>query len=331
MTAPAQTADAGTTVARIEPRRVPDRYDPHADVHFGDLMALAKELVPTGFLPEHIKTPGQAAAVILTGRELGMGPMRALRSLQMVKGKVVENADSQLARFKTDGGRAVFKTHSDTEAVLWLRHPNGDEHIESFTIEDARRANLGDMYKKYPKAMLRSRVITAGLKSVGWEGGAGNYDPEEAAASFAPQLGEASPAGKVSAREGRRPAPSPSAASSTPTGSGAEAREDTGEAASEKQVTFLGKLLQSSVWTQEERVAYAQRGEASTRQQMTALLDEVVTEGKARKAKAAAEPDVRARRVQPEVVDLSKRPKPTGDLPADPYVEPGDAHEGEIP
>lgn len=162
---------------------------PAADVDYGGLLNLAKELVPTGFLPDHIKTPGQAVAIILTGREMGMAPMRALRSLAMVKGKVTESADSQLARFKSDGGRALFKTLTETEAVLWLRHPNGDEHTETFTMQDAERAGLTkpssngtpSMFTKFPKAMLRSRVITAGLKSIGWEGGTGTYDPDELA------------------------------------------------------------------------------------------------------------------------------------------------------
>ena len=35
------------------------------------------------------------------------------------------------------------------------------------------------MYGKYAKAMLRSRAITAGLKSIGWEGGCGTYDDDE--------------------------------------------------------------------------------------------------------------------------------------------------------
>jgi len=153
------------------------------------MLELAKQLVPTGFLPDHIKSAGQCVAIILTGRELGMQPMRAIRSLQMVKGKVVENADSQLARFKTEGGSAKFKELTDAKAVLWLRHPNGDEHTEPFTIEDAKRAGLlsNPSWQKYPRAMLRSRCITAGLKSVGWEGGVGTYDPEEAH-SFAPSV-----------------------------------------------------------------------------------------------------------------------------------------------
>lgn len=148
---------------------------------FGEMVQMGEQLVRTGFLPAHLRTGAQVAAVILTGRELGMEPMRAVRSLSLVKGKVIESADSQLARFKADGGRATFKTLTETEAVLWLRHPNGDEHTESFTMQDARNAGLAgsDTYKKFPKAMLRSRVITAGLKSVGWEGAIGNYDPDE--------------------------------------------------------------------------------------------------------------------------------------------------------
>ena len=108
--------------------------------------------------------------------------------LRALAAKVTESADSQLARFKTDGGRAQFIELTETRAELQLRHPNGDEHTESFTIEDARKAGLagpGTMYTKYPKAMLRSRVITAALKSIGWEGGTGVYDPAEAA-EFAP-------------------------------------------------------------------------------------------------------------------------------------------------
>lgn len=147
---------------------------------FGEMVSMGDQLVRTGFLPQHLKNGAQVAAVILTGRELGMEPMRAIRSLQLVKGKVTENADSQLARFKADGGRAQFKQLDDAAAVLYLKHPNGDEHTETFTIQDARNAGiLSDMYKKYPRAMLRSRAITAGLKSVGWDGAVGNYDPEE--------------------------------------------------------------------------------------------------------------------------------------------------------
>jgi hypothetical protein len=156
-----------------------------AEPSFDSLVSMGDALRRTGFLPSHIKDGVSFAAIVLMGRELGMGTMAACRKLQVIKGTVTERADSQLARFKSCGGRAQFKELSEGKAVLWLKHPNGDEHTETFTIEDAKRAGLAsnDNYAKHPKAMLRSRSITAGLKSIGWEGSVGIYDPDEIAVS----------------------------------------------------------------------------------------------------------------------------------------------------
>lgn len=146
-----------------------------------ELAANGDQAVKTGMLPDHIKTGWQFAVIAATGHELGMQPMRAIRSLAMVKGKVVESADSQLARFKAAGGRSQFEVLDESKAVLHLVHPNGDKHTETFSLEDAKRAGLSSNsnYNKFPKAMLRSRAITAGLKSIGWEGAVGAYDPDE--------------------------------------------------------------------------------------------------------------------------------------------------------
>lgn len=146
-----------------------------------ELAAAGGELTKTGLLPDHIKTGWQFAAIAMTGREMGMEPMRAIRSLTIVKGKVTEYADSQLARFKAQGGRSEFVKLTDQCAELKLTHPNGDKHIETFSMADAKVAGWDQQpnFKKFPKAMLRSRAITAGLKSVGWEGAIGTYDPSE--------------------------------------------------------------------------------------------------------------------------------------------------------
>ena len=150
-------------------------------VPMNELAANGDQAVKTGMLPDHIKTGWQFAVIAATGHELGMQPMRAIRSLAMVKGKVVESADSQLARFKAAGGRSQFEVLDESKAVLHLVHPNGDKHTETFSLEDAKRAGLSSNsnYSKFPKAMLRSRAITAGLKSIGWEGAVGAYDPDE--------------------------------------------------------------------------------------------------------------------------------------------------------
>lgn len=153
-----------------------------APMSWSDIMQMGNELVRTGFLPDQVKTGAQAAAIILAAREMGIPPMKAFRTLYIYKGKIDEYADSQLARFKGKGGRSQFRELTATRAVLWLRHPNGDEHVEEFTIEDAQKAELTGSnanYKKNPKSMLRSRAITNGLKSLGWEDAVGSYDPSE--------------------------------------------------------------------------------------------------------------------------------------------------------
>ena len=147
---------------------------------FNQLVDAGARMVKTGFLPDHIRTGEQFAAIVLVGREMGIPTMRAIRSLQIIKGNVTEKADSQLARFKEAGGRAQFEVLDEARAVLHLTHPNGDTHTETWTINDSRKAGLtGGNHAKFPRAMIRSRCITAALKSIGWAGAVGNYDPDE--------------------------------------------------------------------------------------------------------------------------------------------------------
>jgi len=178
---------------------------------YGSLMALAKELCTTGFLPVAIKTPAQAVAIILTGRELGLPPMQSLRSICIIQGKPELSADLQLSIFHRDGGRSRWLTLTATEAKLLLKHPNGDEHTETWTMEDAKRAGLaaGVNWQKYPKAMLRSRAITAGLKSIGFEPLTGAYAPGEIGG---PETVDPEPGGALTiVPEGEPPPPEPKA------------------------------------------------------------------------------------------------------------------------
>ncbi len=177
-----------------------------------EALAIGKVAVSSGYLAQEIKRPEQAAMIILAGHELGLPPMAALRSIQIVRGKVSEAADSQLARFKAAGGRARVVEHSDTACSIEMTHPNGDAYVSAYTMDDAKRASLlgSATWKAHPRAMLRSRAITAGLKTLGWSGGAGVYDPDETreiAAPASPPAPEPASAALVPPR--RAPTPEP--------------------------------------------------------------------------------------------------------------------------
>lgn len=136
----------------------------------------AATLMKSGLLPKAITSPEAALFLILTGRDLGLSPVQSVRSIHIIQGKVELDADIQLAIFKNRGGRAQFRELTDKRAVLELIHPNGDTHVETFTWEDATRAKLvNETWQKWPKAMLRSRAITAGMKSVGFDLLSGTY------------------------------------------------------------------------------------------------------------------------------------------------------------
>ena len=157
-----------------EPKAVTVREPSEAalrpEATFTDLMLLANELVRTGFLPREVNTAAKAVAIILTGRELGIGPMQSLRSVSIINGKPVLAADLHM-----ENGRTQYQMQTLDQHLIQLHEQ------EQITMEDAKRANLtrNQVWTQYPKAMLRSRVITAALKSAGFEPCAGMYDPEE--------------------------------------------------------------------------------------------------------------------------------------------------------
>ena len=156
-------------------------HTPAAPVNWSQELEGARMLIKSGLLPQSLKSPEAALFVILTGRDLGLSPVQSLRSIHVIQGKIEVAADAQLGLFHRSGGKSHWKELTNDRAVLelhapWLTGP----HVESFTLEDAKRAKLGgDNWQKYPKAMLRSRAITAGLKSIGFDPTAGMYAPGE--------------------------------------------------------------------------------------------------------------------------------------------------------
>lgn len=156
-------------------------FDLTGNLTFHELLPVCKTLVESGMLPESIKTPQQALAIVMQGRELGLPTMLALRKIDVIKGKPTLAAELQLALFKARGGRSQVKEHTDKLCSMWFRHPNGDEHVEEWTLEMAQKAGImgNSGWKTYPKLMLRWRCISAGLKIVAPDIVSGVYDPEE--------------------------------------------------------------------------------------------------------------------------------------------------------
>ena len=135
-----------------------------------DIARLADTLAnaPEGMIPKAYA--GKAPAIfacIAYGAEMGIGPMQSLRSIYVVDGKPTLSAELMLAVALGRGERIEWLALTEEEAHCRLTRPGYPAHEHRWTIEDGRRAGLAgkDNWKKYPRAMLRSRCLTEALRS----------------------------------------------------------------------------------------------------------------------------------------------------------------------
>jgi hypothetical protein len=152
------------------------------------MVEMAGMLVPTGFLPNTIKTAEQAVAIILKGRELRVPPMYALSNIVVVQGKPTCSAELMLALiYRDQGDDAVVVEESTATAcrLTYKRRTWAERRPFAFSIEDARTAGLAgkDTWKSYPQAMLRARCVSAVARLAFPDSIAGMYTPEELGAS----------------------------------------------------------------------------------------------------------------------------------------------------
>jgi hypothetical protein len=157
----------------------------------------AAALVPTGFLPSAIKTPEQAIAIMMKGRELGIPPMYALSNIAVIQGKPAANAELMLALIYRDHGDDAiqFVEASSSRAVIsYKRRHWRERQTFAFTAEDAKQAGLtGDNWRKYPGAMLRARCISAVARLAFPDTIGGMYTPDELGAEVDAETGEMVP------------------------------------------------------------------------------------------------------------------------------------------
>ena len=87
---------------------------------------MAETLARSGLLSGDIRTPEQAFAIMAAGAELGIGPMTALRSIVMVKGKITLSSELMLRLMIENGIKFVWL--EDTDIVLVMLTNVGHMH-----------------------------------------------------------------------------------------------------------------------------------------------------------------------------------------------------------
>lgn len=128
-----------------------------------------------------MKKPEEAMALMLIAQAEGTHPALAVRDYHIIQGKPALKADAMMARFQQAGGRVEWHKISDEEVSATFSHPSGGSAPITWTKEDAVRAGFWgkDNWKKFPRQMLRARVISEGIRTVFPGVVIGVYTPEE--------------------------------------------------------------------------------------------------------------------------------------------------------
>lgn len=148
-------------------------------VPFTDIERMAVAFAKSGLFG--IKTPEQGIALMLIAQAEGLHPAVAARDYHVIQGRPALKADAMLARFQAAGGKVNWDVYTDSEVRASFSHPQGGTATVGWTIAQAKNAGLcgKDVWKQYPRAMLRARVISEGIRTVYPGVSVGVYTPEE--------------------------------------------------------------------------------------------------------------------------------------------------------
>ncbi len=148
-----------------------------------------------------IKNADQALALMALCEAEGLHPAIAVRDYHIIQGKPALKADAMMARFQNAGGRVKWTAMSDERVCGEFSHPAGGTVEIDWDVKRATTAGFWgkDNWKKFPRAMLRARVISEGIRSVFPGVVVGTYTPEEVA-DFEPAKPE--PKGQITPTTG---------------------------------------------------------------------------------------------------------------------------------
>ena len=145
-----------------------------------------------------VKNPQEAIALMLVAQAEGMHPATAARDYHVIQGRPALKADAMLARFQAAGGKVEWKDYTDEKVTGVFSHPQGGQLELTWTMQQAKSIGIAnkDNWRNYPRAMLRARCISEGIRSVYPGCVVGTYTPDEVE-DFKPVVKDMGPADVV--------------------------------------------------------------------------------------------------------------------------------------
>lgn len=168
---------------------------------------IAQSLAQTPFVPQSMQgKPGLVTAAILAGFELGLQPISALRSIDIIQGVPAMRAHTLRGLVQSRGHDVWVEESNSTRAVVCGRR-KGSEQVQKsvWTMDRAKGLKLDgkDNWRKQPQAMLVARATSEVCRLVGSDVILGlPYAAEELDDDGAPDVDK--PASKAKRRTAQR-------------------------------------------------------------------------------------------------------------------------------
>lgn len=136
----------------------------------GKAWPIAEKIARTEFVPDALRgKPEAVLACIMTGHELGIGPMQSLAKIHVIKGKPAMAAELMRAVILAHGHEFWLEESSNTRVTVGGKRSDSTRETRiTWTMDDAKQAGLQgrDGWKNYPRAMLLARATAELARAV---------------------------------------------------------------------------------------------------------------------------------------------------------------------
>lgn len=137
-----------------------------------DAYRFATAVAKSGLAPKGIDTPEAVLIALQHAAELGMPPMAGLQNFAIINGRPGIYGDAALALVRRSGLLESYSQKYEGEgdkrrAVVTFKRVGESEMVSTFSVEDAKKANLWGKqgpWTNYPDRMLLFRARGFGLR-----------------------------------------------------------------------------------------------------------------------------------------------------------------------
>lgn len=136
-----------------------------------EAMRFAEILSKSSIVPKDFSgNPGNILVAIQWGLELGLQPMQAMQNIAVINGRPALWGDAVIALVRSSPlCEYIYETDDGETATCRVKRRGEDEQVRTFSMADAKAANLlgkAGPWTQYPKRMRQMRARAFALRDV---------------------------------------------------------------------------------------------------------------------------------------------------------------------